>query len=84
MKIKVGKLETPYHKMQLKFAGLESLMTENLHEQLIKPAVSHKVNRKSTNEVNQLNHGMSKMMAQEEAHPCTPNDSVAQRVKKLM
>jgi hypothetical protein len=29
LKIKVGKLETPYHTLQLKFAGLESLLNED-------------------------------------------------------
>jgi hypothetical protein len=29
LKIKVAKLDTPFHSMQLRFAGLESLMAEN-------------------------------------------------------
>lgn len=30
LRVRVGKLETPYHKMELKFAGLESLFEEEL------------------------------------------------------
>ncbi len=46
MKIRVGKLETPHYKLQLKFAGLESLMTQDLQEQLIPPAMNHKTTPK--------------------------------------
>lgn len=35
MKIKIGKIETPQYRLQLKFAGLENLMTEDLQEQLL-------------------------------------------------
>jgi hypothetical protein len=92
MKIKVGKLETPYHKIQLKFAGLESLMTEDLQEQLIQPATSHKHpidNPKSrivSNE-DELANEMSTMMAQSddpEPEANTPDDISIQRVKKYM
>lgn len=87
MKIKVGKLETPYHKMQLKFAGLESLMTENLQEQLIKPAISHKDRGHKdsiSKEVDQLNQEISAMMVQRDDNESTPTDTVTQRVKKFM
>jgi hypothetical protein len=30
LRVKVGRLETPYHKMELKFAGLESLFEDEL------------------------------------------------------
>jgi hypothetical protein len=93
MKIKVGKLETPYHKIQLKFAGLESLMTEDLQEQLIQPATSHKYPVKdpqnhivSKEEAEQLADEMSTMMAQSDdpGEASTPDDFVIQRVKKYM
>jgi hypothetical protein len=91
MKIKVGKLETPFHKMQLKFAGLESLMTEDLQEQLIQPATSHKSPKKASpvleTEEEQLNEEMSAMMAQREDKDSdfkTPIDNPCEKVKRLM
>lgn len=88
MKIKVGKLETPYHKMQLKFAGLESLMTEDLQEQLIQPAISHKAGKNEMKtEEEQLNEEMSSLMAQRDAKDSgfsTPIDKAFQKVKRFM
>jgi hypothetical protein len=92
MKIKVGKLETPYHKMQLKFAGLESLMTQDLQEQLIQPAISHKTPKNSPADMKaeeQLNEEMSALMAQREKDGNAPDASTPvgmafQKVKRFM
>ena len=74
MKIKIGKLETSHYRLQLKFAGLESLMTEDLQQQLIPHATNY--NRYQQKKDNQQLNEMSSHSKE--------NDQLAKNMSNLM
>lgn len=85
MKIRIGKLETSHYRLQLKFAGLESLITDDLQQQLVPNANYY---NKYPKEDEQLAQKMSNLMKQslnqEIISSKEDNINLLKRVKKYM